>query len=155
MPRPLYGTILVPTDLSDPSMSAVQHADRLAERLGARIVLTYVMENQLPPMILAHTSESEAQLMERHRDQARKSLNEVARRHLGGREVECVVRQGTDHIEIVALAREVGADLIVMGMHGHGFLVHALAGSTTERVLHHAKCPVLVVGHEDGPGREE
>ena len=45
-----------------------------------------------------------------------------------------------------ALAREIDAGLIVMGMHGHGFLVHALAGSTTERVLHHAPCPVLVVG---------
>ncbi len=102
-------------------------------------------------MILAHTSETEDELIERHREQARKSLKQVAEQHLADRNVECVVRQGSDHQQIIALAKEVDADLIVMGMHGHGFLVHALAGSTTERVLHNAPCPVLVVGQGDGP----
>ena len=142
----LYRTILVPTDLSPPSMDAVRHAAKLADRVGSRVILTYVMEGKLPAMILAHTTDTEEQLMDRHREHARKALGDVAKDLLAGREVECVVRQGADHEEIVALAREVGVDLIVMGMHGHGFLVHALAGSTTERVLHHAPCPVLVVG---------
>jgi len=146
MSEALYKTILVPTDLSQPSMDAVRHAATLADRVGARVVLTYVMEGKLPAMILAHTSETEEQLLERHREHARKALNDVATDILQGREVECVVRQGVDHEEIVALAQEIDAGLIVMGMHGHGFLVHALAGSTTERVLHHAPCPVLVVG---------
>lgn len=146
MNEALYRTILVPTDLSPPSMDAVRHAATLADRVGSRVVLTYVMEDKLPAMILAHTSETEAQLLERHREHARKALVDVADDLLPGRDVECVVRQGADHEEIVALAREIDAGLIVMGMHGHGFLVHALAGSTTERVLHHAPCPVLVVG---------
>lgn len=142
----LYKTILVPTDLSRPSMDAIRHAARLVDQVGARVILTYVMEDKLPPMILAHTSETEEQLQDRHRETARKALTDVAEDLLPGREVDCVVRQGVDHEEIVALAREIDASLIVMGMHGHGFLVHALAGSTTERVLHHAPCPVLVVG---------
>ena len=146
MSEALYRTILVPTDLSQPSMDAVRHAATLADHVGARMVLTYVMEDKLPAMILAHSSETEEQLLERHREHARKALNDVATDILQGREVECVVRQGVDHAEIVALAQEIDAGLIVMGMHGHGFLVHALAGSTTERVLHHAPCPVLVVG---------
>ena len=146
MSETLYTTILVPTDLSPPSMDAVRHAATLADRIGSRVVLTYVMEDKLPAMILAHTSETEEQLLDRHREHARKALVDVATDLLEGREVDCIVRQGADHEEIVALAREIGADLIVMGMHGHGFLVHALAGSTTERVLHHAPCPVLVVG---------
>ena len=146
MSEALYRTILVPTDLSEPSMNAVRHAATLADHVGARVVLTYVMEDKLPAMILAHTHETEEQLLERHREHARKALNDVATDFLQGREVECVVRQGVDHEEIVALAQEIDAGLIVMGMHGHGFLVHALAGSTTERVLHHAPCPVLVVG---------
>jgi nucleotide-binding universal stress UspA family protein len=150
MSDPLYKTILVPTDLSDPSMSAVRQAAALADRLGGRLVLTYVMEDRLPAMILAHTAETEQQLLERHRENARESLNAVAAELLAGLDVQCIVRQGVDHQEIVALAKEIDADLIVVGMHGHGFLVHALAGSTTERVLHHAPCPVLVVGQSDG-----
>lgn len=146
MSAPLYRTLLVPTDLSEPSMAAVRHAGALARAVGGRIVLTYVMDAQISAMILAHSKESEAQLVERHRDQARAALEQAAARLLAGREVECLVRQGVDHQEIVSLASEISADLIVMGMHGHGFLVHALAGSTTERVLHHAPCPVLVVG---------
>jgi nucleotide-binding universal stress UspA family protein len=146
MSEPFYKTILVPTDLSQPSMDAVRHAGTLADHVGARVVLTYVMEDKLPAMILAHTSETEEQLLVRHREHARKALSDVATDILQGREVECVVRQGVDHQEIVALAQEIDAGLIVMGMHGHGFLAHALGGSTTERVLHHAPCPVLVVG---------
>lgn len=146
MSEALYRTILVPTDLSPPSLDAVRHAATLAEAVGSRVILTYVMEDNLPAMILAHTTDTEEQLLDRHREHARKALADVATDLLPGREVDCVVRQGADHEEIVALAGEIDADLIVMGMHGHGFLVHALAGSTTERVLHHSPCPVLVVG---------
>ena len=146
MTEALYRTILVPTDLSSPSMDAVRHAAKLADKIGSRVILTYVMDDKLPAAILAHTSDTEEQLLDRHREHARKALIDAANDLLPGREVDCVVRQGADHVEIVALAREIDSDLIVMGMHGHGFLVHALAGSTTERVLHHAPCPVLVVG---------
>jgi len=148
MKEPLYRTILVPTDLSEPSMAAVRHAEALSRVTGGRIVLTYVMDAQISAMILAHSKESEQELVEHHREHARDALDDAARRLLPGREVECIVRQGVDHQEIVALASEISADLIVMGMHGHGFLAHALAGSTTERVLHHAPCPVLVVGSD-------
>jgi nucleotide-binding universal stress UspA family protein len=52
-------------------------------------------------------------------------------------------------LEIVRLAKERGADLIVMATHGHGFFTHAFLGSTTDRVLRRASCPVLVV-RDDG-----
>jgi nucleotide-binding universal stress UspA family protein len=51
--------------------------------------------------------------------------------------------QGTPSAEIIRLAREEGVDLIVVGSHGRGFLDHALFGSTTERVVRKAPCPVL------------
>jgi len=152
MTKPLYGTIVVPTDLSEPSHQAVHHASRLAERIGARMLLLYVVEDRLPAMILAHTNQSEEEILAKHREAARASLEKLAGQLVPGAAVECVVRQGSSHEQIVELAREVGADLIVMAMHGHGFLRHALAGSTTERVLHHAPCPVLVVGPERKDG---
>lgn len=148
MSDPRYDTLVVATDLSDPSLGAMRHAAWLADRLGSRLVVTYVMEDNIPAAIVAHSSETEEQLLARHRKHAKKSLDEFVERYLIGHDVECVVREGVDHQQITALAREREAGLIVIGMHGHGFLVHALSGSTAERVLHHAPCPVLVVSHE-------
>ncbi|HSL81584.1 MAG TPA: universal stress protein, partial [Thermoanaerobaculia bacterium] len=58
-------------------------------------------------------------------------------------EVECV--QGIPAEVIVRRAEELGADLIAMGTHGRSGLAHLLLGSTAERVVQHAKCPVLTV----------
>jgi nucleotide-binding universal stress UspA family protein len=144
--EPIYRTILVPTDLSEPSIHAVRHAAKLAAATGARLVLTYVMDAGIPAMILAHSAQTEQELLDRHREHAEQSLDNLAQAHLAGVAAEYVVRKGVAHQQIVALAEEIDADLIVMGMQGHGSLLHALGGSTTERVLHHARCPVLVVG---------
>ena len=143
-----YETILVATDLSDPSLSAVREASALAGRLGSRIVLTYVIEDRLPPLILEEVGESVDALLDRHREQAEQSIERTVEQELPGREVEVAIVRGTAHDEIVRLAAEREVHLIVMGMHGHGFLTHALAGSTAERVLHRAPCPVLVVPHD-------
>jgi nucleotide-binding universal stress UspA family protein len=53
--------------------------------------------------------------------------------------------EGTPHVEIVNRAQAIGADLIVMGTHGHGGFAHAVLGSVAERVLHRSRIPVLVV----------
>ena len=117
-----------------------------AGQCGALIV-AYVVEDRLPPVILAHTPDVEG-LLQRHVETATRALDEYVAEHLPGRQVEKVIRQGIVHAEIVRLATERQADVIVVGMHGHGFLAHALAGSTAERVLHHAPCPVFVVPHD-------
>jgi len=142
---PDYELILVATDLSDPSLAAVREAAALARKLGSRLILTYVMEERLPPMVAAYASETPEVIMQRHREHAERALSECAAEHLAELDVEEVVLQGVPHQEIVKLAEEREAGLIALGMYGHGFLVHALAGSTAERVLHHAPCPVLVV----------
>jgi len=142
-----YELIVVATDLSDPSLAAVRQAGKLAARLGSKLVLTYVMDATLPPLIAAMATDPEPVILERHRQHARKALDDCARKELPGAAVETVVREGAAHQEIVQLARDRQAALIVVGMQGHGFLSHALAGSTAERILHHAPCPVLVVGH--------
>ena len=142
-----YGTVLVATDLSEPATSALRHAAALADLAGGRLTVTFVVEDRLPPLIMAQTPDVDG-LLERHRATAEKALHEYVAKRLAGQQVEMEVRLGTVHEEIVKLARERQADVIVVGMHGHGFLAHALAGSTAERVLHHAPCPVLVVPHD-------
>jgi nucleotide-binding universal stress UspA family protein len=142
-----YGTVLVATDLSEPATSALRHGAALAELSGGRLTVTFVVEDRLPPLIAAQTPDVDG-LLERHRATADTALHDYVAKHLAGRQVELVIRLGTVHDEIVKLARERQADVIVVGMHGHGFLAHALAGSTAERVLHHAPCPVLVVPHD-------
>jgi nucleotide-binding universal stress UspA family protein len=56
-----------------------------------------------------------------------------------------LTRFGEAWAEIVAVAKEQGADLIVISTHGRTGFEHALLGSTTEKVVRHAPCPVLVV----------
>jgi len=57
---------------------------------------------------------------------------------------QCQVVLGIPSVDIVSRAKEIGADLIVMGRHGLSFL-EKLMGSTTDAVLHEAKCDVMTV----------
>jgi nucleotide-binding universal stress UspA family protein len=139
--------VLAATDLSDPSSAALRRAGELADIARGRLVVTYVVEDRLPPIIEAHTPEIR-ELLRSHRDTAARSLESYVAKHLPGRQVETSIREGIVHEEIVRSAVECAADVIVVGMHGHGFLAHALAGSTAERVLHRTPCPVLVVPHD-------
>jgi len=56
-----------------------------------------------------------------------------------------VIRSGPVNEEICEAADEMKTDLIIMSTHGHTGLRHAVLGSTTEKVVQHAPCPVLVV----------
>jgi nucleotide-binding universal stress UspA family protein len=66
-----------------------------------------------------------------------------------GLEVIHLTRHGRPHEEIVGVAREMDVDLIVMGTHGRSGLSHILLGSTAERVVRNAPCPVLTVRHPE------
>jgi nucleotide-binding universal stress UspA family protein len=138
--------ILLTTDFSDTSRKAFGPAVTLARKFGARILLTYVEEDRLPPLVVEYMAvgveEILGQQVERAEERLREWVDEL------GREVEPVdplVAMGTPHAEIVRLAEEQHADLIVMATHGRGFISHAILGSTAERVLRRAPCPVLIV----------
>ena len=63
----------------------------------------------------------------------------------GDLDVTAVVREGTPFVEIVRLGKEMDIDLIVMPTHGRTGISHLIIGSTAERVVRKASCPVLVV----------
>ena len=131
--------------LSDASIEGLQRASDLAGRLGSALVVVYVADDRIPPMVLAVSSDTEEEILGRHVQTAHKSLEEFVRAHVPGAEGETLVLTGPPHLAIVRHAEEIEADLIVCATHGHGPIGHALMGSTTERVLHRAPCPVLVV----------
>ena len=136
--------ILVTSDLSDRSLPGVRAAASLARQSNARVVMLYVLEDHLPPIMMFTTETERAGLLEDQRVKAEGKLREYAERHLGG-DGEAVVVLGVADKEIVRYAEDNDVDVVVMASHGYGPVRQLLLGSTTERVLHHAGCPVLVV----------
>jgi universal stress protein A len=137
--------ILVATDFSDVAGGALQTAVGMARAFDAGIELLHVsaLIALLPPPAEVLPF---ATIIPDHSRRIQESLSDEAKlvREAG---VPCDTRtmEGAPHTEIIRRAQEMGADLIVMGTHGHGGLAHAVLGSVVERVLHRARCPVLVV----------
>ena len=146
-------TILLTTDLSETSLKAFAAAQELARRFGARLVVAYVEEDRMPPMVVEYTAVGLDQIIAEQLERATRRLDDMVREHLADDiDVQQRVTSGTPHIEIVRLARQYPADLIVMATHGRGFISHAILGSTTERVLRRTPCPVFVIRD---PGDDE
>ena len=136
--------ILVPVDFSDNSLAALQYAMRFAVRFGAALRVIHVIE---PPTFMSNiqnvplTLSNEAVAAKTHKElesliasQVPDSINSTK-----------VVRRGVPYDEIVSEARRSSADLIIIATRGYSGLKHAVMGSTAERVVRHAPCPVLVV----------
>ena len=135
-------TILLTTDLSETAARAVGPATTLARRLGAKIVLAHVVETY--PMEVTALDFTDA--LRRLAATAQRELARLATTApFRGIEVEICVSSGKPWVEIVRLAEERGAEVIVMAMHGRGFVSRVVMGSVTEKVLRHAPCPVLVL----------
>jgi universal stress protein A len=136
--------ILVPLDFSEPSLKALKYAMAFAEQFGAKLTLLHVVEPIVVPdlaymplaidhdRIAAGAKAKLEQLCKRNRLEPR-----LIRKKL--------VRTGTPFRAITDAARGLKVDLIIVATHGYTGLAHALLGSTAERVVRHAPCPVLTV----------
>jgi nucleotide-binding universal stress UspA family protein len=127
--------ILVPVDFSDCSKKALQYAVPFAKKFGAELELLHVVE-PYPPIPEMGPVE-----METLQD-AKTSLLALCRT-ISDLKTHGTLRTGTPANEIVVCARELGIDLIVMSTHGHTGLTRMFLGSTAEKVVRHAPCPVL------------
>jgi nucleotide-binding universal stress UspA family protein len=143
-------TILLTTDFSDTSKKAFAPAITLAKRFGAKILLAYVEEDRLPPLVVEYMAVGVEEILSQQADLAGERLRELIERELADcDQVEPMVSMGAPHVEIVRLASDWNADLIVMATHGRGFISHAILGSTAERVLRRAPCPVLIIREQE------
>jgi universal stress protein A len=142
----MYHTILVPTDLSEPAEAAWAHARELAQKCRATIVLLYVAEPVLSHFGVVGLAPGISELEEQHDIAARLKLQEqVDQAQALGLKVRSRVVVGKPWQKVVEAAGEEGADLIVIGTHGRTGFAREAIGSTAERVVRHAHCPVLVV----------
>lgn len=148
--RYLPAPIVLAVDGSEEAKTAAQAAAELSAGTGSEVHLIYVMpsEERLygPHFYSRETRES---LLERAKAEARKFLEERAEgvRSAGGTVTQTYLGTGRPDEEIVELAEEIGAGMVVMGSRGLGGVKRALMGSVSCSVVRHAHCPVMVV-HE-------
>jgi universal stress protein A len=138
-------SILVPVDFSAPSKKALAYAVPFAQQVGAKLILLHIVE----PVAMPDFAKSLPLMMEN--DKIMAACKGQLERTIKEQAVEpaliekTLVRYGRSFHEITDAARTLKVDLILLSTHGYTGLKHALLGSTTERVVRHAPCPVLVV----------
>ena len=140
--------MLVPVDYSDGSEKAMHYARPFAELFNARITLVHVVESWASfhdagfvPVGMSGVSVGTRGYRAFQENLKNWATRAIPADYLGN----LVIRSGPVNEEICEAAEEMKTDLIIMSTHGHTGLRHAVLGSTTEKVVQHAPCPVLVV----------
>jgi len=144
-----FHKIVVATDFSEFGERAVATATELAKRFGAELHLVHTLEIPIP-LFEPYAVSIPADFVAESRKVATERLDEalgVAK--ASGLSGEVHLREVPAAPAIVAAAKEIGADLIVVGTHGHTGIKHVLLGSVAERTVRDSACPVLAV--KDGP----
>ena len=142
-----FRRILCPVDFSACSLDALSSALNIAGETAARLTVLHVIE--LPPELRENALVADFDV-----DRIRAAAEREARRRLrdlvpneaaADCTVQTAVLEGAAYHEVLRQAVEDRSDLIVMGVHGRGAMDLLVFGSTTQRVIRAAACPVLVV----------
>jgi len=138
--------ILVPTDFSDESLKALRYATEFVQTLlGVEVLVVHVVT---PPAYAVSplAGVTVPAMYENVAEVCSERLGELLRREVPeGVAARSIVRDGQPWDEIAAVAREEGVDLILVATHGYTGLKRLMMGSTAERIVRVAPCPVLTV----------
>ncbi len=138
--------ILVPIDFSEHSKHALQYAVSFAKQFGSELLLIHVVEQQVYPADLSFGQIVVPGFERELRDHAKKELDGLIKSStVKGIKVHAIVESGKPFLEILDAAEDEEIDLIIIATHGHTGVEHLLFGSTAEKVVRKASCPVLVV----------
>jgi nucleotide-binding universal stress UspA family protein len=139
--------ILLATDGSEVAELAALRAMDIAEKTDSELHVVHV--GVVPLFLLSYprTLGYYGKLYEQIEEDSRERLRELSWRVkvAGGTVAGSHLRMGAVDLEVVALAKELGVGLIVMGCRGHRGIRRAIEGSISDGVIRHAPCPVLVV----------
>ncbi len=140
----MFNKILVAVDGSEHSTRAVKAAIVLAEKFQSRVTLLNVISfSATNPGLYTDMSEIPQILYDNLEQESRKVLDRAAEL-FQGMQVTTVIREGHPAGEIISESTN-GYNLIILGSRGLGTISGFLLGSVSDRVSHHAKCPVLIV----------
>lgn len=145
----MFRKMLVPTDGSQSALKAAQVAGEIARRFDSQVTLLYV--HHLPALAMAAVGMGPMvapdQATEALLEEGMRQILQTAQEAMGlpGERVRQVIQLGHPAQIICQVAEEGGHDLIVMGSRGLSEVRAFFLGSVSDRVSHHAPCPVLIV----------
>lgn len=138
----MYKHILLACDLSIDNQDTLNKAHHLAKVLDAKLSVLHVVE-PIPNYGFIGINEIEDRLI----SEAKESLKTVGEQ-FNIPESQQILAMGNARREILGTAKEVKADLVILGSHSDHYFPEIL-GSTTNGVLHHSHCDVLTIRHKE------
>ncbi len=138
--------VLVPIDFSDYSKSALRYAVNFAKSFDSEIILIYVVEPIIYPPDFSMGQIAMPTFSTDWDIRAKEELDKLAKNEISNSsKVKTIIRTGKPYVEIIDTAKEEDIDLIIIATHGHSGVEHLLFGSTAEKVVRKAPCPVLTL----------
>jgi nucleotide-binding universal stress UspA family protein len=142
--------ILFPTDGSDTSKKGLTYVKNLALKFGSEVVVLYVYEFNLliggfeiNPTSIVELEQNLQKRGEEILDEAKKELEDM------GVTSSTAMLEGEPGTEIVKYLEDNDFDLLVIGSHGTGAVKSFLIGSTSNYIIHHTKCPTLIIQKDE------
>ncbi len=138
--------ILVPIDFSNYSQNLLNYSNSFAKIFGAKIFLIHVVEPIIYPVDFSMGQIDFPATDSDIAKKAKEELQNLADTSIDkNTETEVIIKSGKPFVEINETARELDIDLIIIATHGHTGVEHLLFGSTAEKVVRKAPCPVLTL----------
>lgn len=142
----MYHNILFPTDGTAASQLVEAHVLELAQRYGAKVTILNAYEFLEVVPVYETTYVYLDELEDYLKNQSQHIAAETQKRfETAGIETQSLILKGDPGHSVVSIAEEQGCDLIVMGSRQKGMVRRFLLGSVSNYVIHHSKCPVLIV----------
>ncbi|MCE1188380.1 MAG: universal stress protein [Ignavibacteria bacterium] len=139
--------ILVPVDFSENSKAALEYAHSFIKMFNAELILTHIIEPIVyPPDFSLGQITLPTDDLKEIENRVRSELAKWAEDERNvGIKTKSIIATGKPFLEIIQIAKDEDVDLIIISSHGHTGMEHILFGSTSEKVVRKAPCPVLTV----------
>ena len=146
--------ILVATDLGPSASEAVRQAGAQARSTGAKLGVCLAIPAGLGVHpLFPQVNQAEAEALSERRLHAEEALRAQVSAAVGDQPVEIFIEAGWPHAQVLRLAEEWRADLVVVGARGAAAPADVLLGQSAERIVRHAHCPVLIARPAPAGGR--